>query len=223
MNRRTGTALAAGAGLFALWVAWGLSAKRATERVPYETVERFDGVELRHYPETVLAETTAPDGRAAFGRLFRYITGANEGAEMVAMTAPVSTRDAGTTIPMTAPVRTRSESSTVAMTAPVRTSERGDGVTMAFYLPAEFGPDAAPLPTDPAVRLVVEPPRTVAVRRFSWFTTDGRVERQREALLDGLARRGVEPRGEPYLLRYDPPWTPPFLRTNEVAVEVDEE
>lgn len=217
MNRGTKVALAAGAGLLGAWVAWGLWVKRSTERVPYETSERFDGVELRRYPETVLAETTAPDERTAFGRLYRYITGDNEGEASVAMTAPVSTR--GVDARVAAPVR---GGSTVAMTAPVRTSEAADGVTMAFYLPAEYDPDAAPVPTDPTVRLVVEPPRTVAVRQFSWFATDDRVARQRRALLDALARRGLEPQEDPQLLRYDPPWTPPFLRTNEVAVEVGE-
>jgi hypothetical protein len=91
---------------------------------------------------------------------------------------------------------------------------------MAFYLPAEYGPGTAPVPTDPTVRLVVEPPKTVAVRRFSWYAPERRVARQRRKLLSVLGARGIETRGEPYLLRYDDPWTPPFMRRNEVAIEV---
>jgi hypothetical protein len=203
MNWKRGL-VAATVGLAALWLGWGLFVRERTERVPYETRERFDGVELRAYPRTVLVETTAPGFGAAFRRLFDYISGENEGAQSVEMTAPVATQGA-----------------TVSMTAPVRTGSDGDEVTMAFYLPASYTPETAPVPTDPAVRLVVEPPRTVAVRRFSWYATEGRVERERRRLLDGLANRGLEPRGDVAVLQYDPPWTPPFLRTNEVAVDVN--
>lgn len=217
---RTKATLAGVAGLLALWVGWGAYVSRTTERVPHETIDRFDGVELRRYPRTVLAETTAADELTAFRRLFRYITGANEAREDVAMTVPVSTP--AETIPMTAPVRTLRGGEDLSMTAPVRTDPGGESTTMAFYLPREYTPDRAPVPTDPEVRLVVEPPRTVAARRFSWYATDGRVRRQRRRLLEALADRGLRPREEPVLLRYNDPWTPPFMRTNEVAVTVEE-
>ncbi|MFC7046735.1 SOUL family heme-binding protein [Halobacteriaceae archaeon GCM10025711] len=220
MNSRTRTLLATLGGLAALWVAWGAYVARTTERVPYETVDRFDGVELRHYPQAVLVETTASDPGTAFRRLFRYITGANEGREEVAMTAPVASR--GEAIPMTAPVRTLRAGEDVPMTAPVRTEGDDGAVTMAFYLPAEYAPETAPVPTDTSVRLVVEPARTVAVRRFSWYATDGRVARERRSLLDELAARGIETSDAPALLQYNDPWTPPFMRTNEVAVTVRE-
>jgi hypothetical protein len=93
---------------------------------------------------------------------------------------------------------------------------------MAFYLPAEYDYDSAPRPTDDEVRLVEQPGRTLAVLPFSWWTTDGRVARKTRELLAALddADDGVVQVGEPFLMRYDGPGTPPFLRTNEVAVEV---
>jgi hypothetical protein len=206
MQTRTKALLAGAGGLLAAWVGWGLYVDRSTERVPYETVETFDGVELRQYPRLVLAETTAEDERTAFNRLFGYISGENETGDEVAMTAPVTTQDAK--IPMTAPVRTQSEE---------------NEVTMAFYLPADYDPADAPIPTNSAVRLAVEPPRKLAVMSFSWYATEGRVQRHREALLDALASRGIEPRTRPTLLQYDDPFTPPFMRQNEVAVEVEDE
>jgi len=120
-------------GLLVLWIGWGVYVTRTTERVPSETLDRFDGVEIRRYPRTVLAETTAQDARTAFGRLFRYISGANASDEDVAMTAPVAVRDHS--IPMTAPVRTGSD---------------GGDVTMAFFLPQTYTPETArrrPTPT----------------------------------------------------------------------------
>jgi len=159
-------------GLLVLWIGWGVYVTRTTDRVPSETLDRFDGVEIRRYPRMVLVETTAQDARTAFGRLFRYISGANARDEDVGMTAPVAVR--GTSIPMTAPVRTGPDG--------------GGDVTMAFFLPQTYTPEIAPTPTDADVRLAVESPRTVAVRRFSWYATDDeRVARNRERLLEQLS------------------------------------
>lgn len=208
-----GLALAAG-------TAWATYNTRNTDRVPYETVLDLDGVELRRYPGVVLVETTAPNARAAFSRLFRYISGENEGERDVEMTAPVRTE--GEAIAMTAPVRV-TRGVDVPMTAPVRIGEGDGDVTMSFYLPAEYTPETAPEPTNPDVHLVAEPPRTLAVVSFSWWPTEGRIRGHERRLLDVLDEHGVEPVGEPFFLGYDAPGTPPFLRTNEVAVPVREQ
>lgn len=220
MVSRLTKATAAAGGLLALWIGWGVYSDRSAEEVPYETVDRIDGVEVRRYPLSVLVETTAPSQSVAFRRLFDYISGANEAGEDVSMTAPVATR--GEQISMTTPVRTLS-SETVPMTAPVRTDENGDGATMAFYLPPEYTPASAPTPTDSRVRLVVEPPRTVAATGFSWYATESRVDRARESLLTVLDEHGIERQDDPIVLQYDDPWTPPFMRRNEVAVTVADE
>ncbi|MEM4781736.1 MAG: heme-binding protein [Halalkalicoccus sp.] len=211
MNRRTAAFVAAGIALVAAASVRNVLEARSAERVDYELRDRRDGAEIRRYPRTVLVETTAPDERTAFNRLFRYIGGANEGNDEIAMTAPVRTDGtSGTEIPMTAPVRTdRGE------------DRAGENVTMAFYLPAEYDREAAPVPTEPQVRLVVEPPRTLAVVPFSWYASAGRIDRATDRLERALAAESLGAVGEPFLLRYDPPLTPPFLRTNEVAIEVE--
>lgn len=190
---------------------------RTTPRVEYETVSRIGDVEIRRYPPTVIVETTAPSENAAFRRLFRYISGENRSATEVSMTAPVES-DAGESVSMTVPV----ESESVAMTAPVESETAGGGVRMAFYLPGEYEYDSAPRPTADSVRLVEQPGRTLAVIGFSWWATDSRVERKTRELRSQLAAADTsfEIVGEPVLLRYEGPWVPPFLRTNEVAVPV---
>lgn len=213
MHRLLKAAAGLGVALVGAWTAWGVYATRTVERIPYETLDTVDGVEIRRYPRTVLVETTAPDERTAFRRLFQYIDGENDGGESVEMTAPVESDVEGS--------RMEGGGESIEMTAPVRTESDGSGTRMAFYLPDDYDPDDAPVPTDPAVRLVVEPPRTVAAYDFSWFATDGRVERARDRLRSSLAEAGVEVTGDPSLLRYDDPRMPPFLRTNEVVVEVD--
>lgn len=207
MNPITKAALAVGGLLFAGWVGWGVYSSRSAASVPYERLRRVDGVELRRYPQTVLVETTADDQYTAFGRLFRYLSGANRNNESISMTAPVETRD-GRSISMTAPVRSAG-------------TERATGGTRkAFYLPPDYDPDTAPAPTESGVELVVEPAKAVAVVRFSWYAPGWRVERWSRKLLATLDREGIEPLGEPSLLRYNDPWTPPFMRRNEVAVEI---
>lgn len=221
MRIRTTNFLAIVGGLFVAWVGWGAYVSRQIELTPYEPVDSFDDVELRRYPQSILVETTAEDRRVAFGRLYRYLSGANEGPNSAAMPPSVMAR--GEVGALTAPVRSvRASSEGVPMTAPVRTAEENGAITMSFYLPESYTTETAPMPTDPAVRLVVEPPRTVAAKRFSWYATAGRTERNRQKLLETLNERGIEPIGEPSVLQYNDPWTPPFMRRNEVVVSVAE-
>jgi hypothetical protein len=208
MQPLTKAALVGTGTLLAGWVAWGLYAGRSAESVPFERRGSVNDVELRHYPQTVRVETTASNQRDAFRRLFDYISGTNDCDHSVSMTAPVETRD-GTDVPMTAPVRSGGDESVA------------DAVRMSFYLPAEYDSESAPAPTDPDVALVTEEPKDVAVSRFSWYAPEWRVERRPQKLLATLDSAGIDTVGEPFLLRYDDPGTPPFMRRNEVAVEVN--
>jgi len=209
MNRLTKAALVAGGTAVAGLIGWSVYANQTadTERVPYTRIGQLNGVELRRYPQTMLVETAAPNQRTAFRRLFRYISGANTADRSIPMTTPVETQPR-TKILMTTPVRS------------VLTTNDAAKRRMAFYLPAEYDPDTAPEPTAANVELVTEPEKTVAVSPFSWYATDGRVKRHSQQLLDTLAGEDIEPVGALSLLQYNSPWTPPFLRRNEVAVEV---
>lgn len=210
MRRKTVTAVVLGLTLGSA-AAWTLGQRRTTEQVPYSVVDRVAGVELRQYPPAVAVETTASSERVAFGRLFRYLSGSNRARADVSMTAPVETV-----------ARTRSSGREVAMTAPVGTrgANDGDGVRMSFYLPTDYDHETAPEPTEDRVHLVAIPERVAAVRRFSWWSTAGRVAAQTHRLERGLRCAGYRADGEPTLLRYDPPWALPLLRRNEVAVTV---
>ncbi|MFP4270692.1 MAG: SOUL family heme-binding protein [Alphaproteobacteria bacterium] len=81
-------------------------------------------------------------------------------------------------------------------------------------------PGAAPAPEDPRVRLVEVPAETLAVLRFSGRPSDARVAEKTDELMAALDRAGVDPAGRPQAFFYDPPWTLPPLRRNEVAVAV---
>lgn len=202
---------------------WTLYQRYRTEAVPYSVVARVDDVELRRYPEAVLAETVAPSENAAFRRLFRYIAGANDGDDALSMTTPVEVGGATTAAEATAPAEGGRLGRAIPMTVPVVTDQdrRSDGVRMAFYLPSEYDADSAPKPTDDDVEIVGISERTLAVERFTWRPTDRRIDRETDRLLETLETAGVPIAGEPFFMGYDAPWALPFLRRNEVAVEVE--
>jgi hypothetical protein len=179
------------------------------EQPPYAVVRPAEpgGIELRDYPARVAAETD-DDGRrsAAFERLFRYITGANAAGERVAMTAPVQQTARGELIAMTVPVQSAGRD--------------GSAGVMRFFLPAKVAAEGPPAPTDPLVRIATAPAQRVAVLRFSGVPSGARVAEKKRTLAERVAAAGLSSVGEPFLLTYDAPFTLPFLRRNEVAVEV---
>ncbi|WP_375465314.1 heme-binding protein [uncultured Methylobacterium sp.] len=169
----------------------------------YSVVERLDrGVEVRAYEERLAIETDERgrgDGEA-FGRLFRYITGANRRGDRIAMTTPLET--GGQRIAMTVPV------------------EQGAGGTMRFFLPRDIAVAGPPEPTEAGVRLVRVQAEKIAALRFSGsITPEARTEQER-ILTEVLATSGRTTIAPPFLMGYDPPFALPFLRRNEVAARL---
>jgi hypothetical protein len=182
----------------------------ATEEAEYTVVAEHDGLELRRYAPHILAETAVEGeferaGNRAFGRLFDYISGANRSRAKIDMTAPVVQEAGGERIDMTAPVVQEAE---------------GDAWRVAFVLPAAYSPETAPEPTSPDVTLRVVPERLVAAVRFSGTWRAERFAGHESGLRARLAEHGLEPAGAAVYARYDPPFTPWFLRRNEVLIPV---
>ena len=185
------------------------------EQPRYDVVATLGGgVEVRRYGPRLVAETVVEGNdeeaarNAAFRILAGYIFGANAGEREVAMTAPVEVAREGSEIAMTAPVA-------VAPAQPGR-------YVMRFFLPSRYELATAPAPTDPRVRLLVAPPETVAVLPFTGSTAPSRVAARAAELQQLLASSAWRAIGEPTALFYDPPWTIPWLRRNEVAVAVEQ-
>ncbi len=176
----------------------------------YRAVVSEPPFEIRHYPALTVARTQAAGPRddavdTGFRRLFDYIRGANLPAEDIPMTAPVITEPAGREIPMTAPVITQ---------------ERSDAWQVMFVLPAGTDARNAPRPTDPDVEIDTLPARRVAVVRFSGFLDAENIAAQRRRLAGWLDSRGEQPAGPWQAAGYNPPWTLPWLRRNEVMVPI---
>lgn len=184
----------------------------AIETPEYRVIEQDGAFELRRYDTYLIAETEVDAGfmnagNVAFGRLFRYISGANTSGTEIAMTAPVeqSNRERGEKIAMTAPVEQAVD----------------DGVyRVGFVVPRKFNRETVPRPTDARIRIREVPPRTVAVWRYTgrWTEENFREhERELRALLKARSLQ-AEPGDSAIIARYDAPFMPWFLRRNEVLI-----
>jgi hypothetical protein len=175
-----------------------LLSRSSAGSIPYAVTGKTGEIEFRHYPELVLATVDTTEDNTGFNLLFTYISGSNKPREKIPMTAPVITSQK---IPMTAPVVS-------------------DTASMSFVMPAGSTRENIPDPLDSRVRIVTLPERDIAVIRFSGYAPQEDVDAATSRLQDGLKTAGIVTTGQPFLMRYDSPWTPGFLRRNEVATEI---
>jgi len=184
-------------------------AAMAIEEPRFKVLEQDGSFELREYSPYIVAETRVEAGfedagSIAFQRLFRYISGDNIAQQKIAMTAPV----------------TQSRGEKISMTAPVSQVADGNAYLVAFTLPSTYTLATAPQPLDPTVRIRAVPAQLIACWRYSGRWTASNY-RDHEALLrERIKARGLITRGAPVLARYNPPFTPWFMRRNEVLIPV---
>ncbi|KAL5228424.1 hypothetical protein ABZP36_016689 [Zizania latifolia] len=211
--------------------------KITVETPKHEVVHTGSGYEVRKYPPCVAAEVTYDPAEmkgnrdGGFTVLANYIGALgrpqNTRPENIAMTAPVITSGEPENIAMTAPVITSGEPEPMAMTAPVITSDGGGQaggktITMQFLLPSKYTKvEEAPRPTDERVVLREVGERKYGVVRFSGLTGDKVVKEKTEGLKAALEKDGFTIKGPFVLARYNPPFTLPPLRTNEVMIPVE--
>jgi hypothetical protein len=183
----------------------------AIEEPAYRVVLEDGAFELRDYATQIVAETVVEGpmedaSSRAFRTLFRYIDGAN------------TTRDK---IEMTAPVTQAKRSQKIAMTAPVgQQAAPAGGWAVTFAMPAEYTMDTLPRPTDPKVRIREIPAYRAAVIRYSGTWSESKFRKHLAELEDWMASQRFEAAGGPVWARYNAPFTPWFLRRNEILIPV---
>jgi hypothetical protein len=199
--------------LFLVWIVSGYLPTMNIKTPAYTVMERKRGYEIRQYAPYVIAETHQkgrgqgqgpPSG--GFNELFRYISGENISRSKIPMTAPVLKGTEGWKIPMTAPVVKEGE---------------GGAETIAFVMPPGLTIEELPRPKSLAVHLRAVPAHVAAAVTFSDYATDVAIREHTESLLDALQREGLTVRSAPRIALYNPPWTPPFMRKNEILIEID--
>ena len=183
----------------------------AIEEATYKVVKKDNKFEIRDYVPHILAETVVEGdfeeaGNKAFNVLFGYISGDNRSREKLAMTAPVSQVPKGEKIKMTAPVGQQSVQESWAVS---------------FMMPASYTLETLPEPEDPKVTLRQVPARRIAAVRYSGFWNEKGYLRYKLELESWIREKGLTIVGDPIWARYNAPFTPWFLRRNEILIPVD--
>ena len=180
------------------------------EEPKFALVRKDGAFELRDYEASVVAEVTVTGdqqeaGRKGFGLLAGYIFGGNSKHRKIAMTAPVTKIAKGEMIAMTALV--------------TQIAGKGDWLVR-FTMPGHIALDELPIPNDQAVTIRALPPARFAILRFSGLASEAKVADMTAKLLVIVKAQGLLPVGPSSIANYNPPWTPWFLRRNEVMFQV---
>lgn len=187
---------------------WSVAGIRTEEEPKHLVVGKIGIVEIRRYAPRLAADTVvAGDEEKArndgFSRLAGYIFGGNKGDRRIDMTAPVS-----------------QQASKIAMTTPVSQQATAGGWRIRFFLPANLTKDTAPEPNDPLVTITEVPEEVFAVLRFTGSVGAEAVAEQTATLAAIVRGSDWNAAGDPVAWFYNPPWTLPPLRRNEVAIPV---
>ena len=179
--------------------------------------------EVRHYVPILIAETIVEgDMDAASSKGFRliadFIFGNNQQADS----------DKKAKIAMTAPVTVEPQSSKIAMTAPVTVEPQAAESSMKtsktwrvnFVMPSQYTLATIPKPKNNAVTLREVPSKYFIVHKYSGFNTVSRVQAKTDEAVEWAIKRSYKIIGTPQLSRYDPPWTLPMFRRNEIMIEI---
>ncbi len=185
----------------------------AIEIPDYQVIESDQAFEVREYPTYLIAETEVQAGfmdagNVAFGRLFRYISGANVSQQRISMTAPVE--------------QSVKEGERIVMTAPVEQVKTEDMYRVGFIVPRQYTLETVPQPLDPRVKVRQVNARRVAVWRYSGRWTEDNFRENERMLRDALRTRGISvaPTAPAIIARYDAPFMPWFMRRNEVHISL---
>ena len=189
----------------------------ATEEPRFSIIEKSEPFELRSYAPQLIAEVKVEgDLDTASSQGFRliaaFIFGQNQVSEKISMTAPVAIETA--------------QSTKIAMTVPVGievSKDSAKGVSQwvfSFVMPSEYTMATLPKPLNPLVSIRELPAQRRAAITFSGFYNEAKVLEKTKALEDWIKSKQWQPIGNPQFARYNPPWSIPFMRRNEILITV---
>jgi effector-binding domain-containing protein len=191
------------------------NAAMATEEPKFTLIEKEEAFELRTYAPKIIAEVLVDgDMSEASGNGFKLIADFIFGN---------NTAQSGKSekISMTAPVSVKATSEKISMTAPVGLQQANNGWRVYFVMPSQYTMQTLPKPNNPKVNIKLMPEQKFAVIRFSGLVGEEKMDAKLAELNQWIARKNLKVLGSPELARYNPPWTLPFLRRNELMVEVN--
>ena len=184
---------------------------RTADEPNYQVLNDYDNIQIRQYPPLLVAQTQVTgdyktSGKQGFKRLAGYIFGDNQAQQTIEMTTPV--------------MQEQKESEFIEMTTPVLQQHVGDVWTMAFMIPSSYTLATVPKPLDPEVKLTELPSKKVAVLSYTGRLTEANIQEKSTELQTWLSEHHYTPLSPAQSAAYDPPWTVPFLRRNEIHIEI---
>ncbi len=187
----------------------------ATEEPKFTLLEKDQSFELRLYEPKILAEvvvngTMREASSKGFKLIADFIFGNN-----------IATSGKSEKISMTAPVLIEPHAEKISMTAPVNVEQSGAGWKVNFVMPSQYSLETLPKPNNPLVKIKPIPAMKFAVIQFSGLVDEEKMAKKVTDLEQWISTKQLKVLGNAELARYNPPWTLPFLRRNEVRIEVE--
>ena len=184
---------------------------RNYEILSYRTLLKEREFEIRAYDNYLTASVESEgsyedSSDSSFNLLFKYISGDNVSREKIEKTAPI--------------IKRKKLKEKIEMTAPVFQKKEGNRWTMFFVLPSKYNLENVPVPSDPRVVIKLIKSQKAAVVQYSGIMNDEKIKINSLKLLKWVNRKKYRMIGVPYSAGYDPPWTIPFLRRNEILVQI---
>ncbi|MGL4534428.1 MAG: SOUL family heme-binding protein [Fusobacteriaceae bacterium] len=184
---------------------------RTTEEPEYQVVKKEKSFEIREYEPIMVAEVATQgdyeeSSKKGFNKLAKYIFGENISQEKIGMTVPVFQEKNG---------------GKISMTAPVIQEKTNEGWIMRFTMPARYTFETLPMPIDKDIKIVMSESKKMAVITYTGILTGKKIESNTVLLREWLIKNGYKELSPPQSAGYDPPWTIPFLRKNEVQIEIE--
>lgn len=185
------------------------------DTAPYTSImsDKEQKIEVRNYESMILVSTimSGDIGNSAFRKLFKYISGENEGSAEIAMTAPVIMDEKDTA----------KKGAEISMTSPVFMNKSAEeDALMSFVMPKDFTLATTPKPTNPEVKVSELTDYKVAAIQFSGTLSDSNIKKYTNILTNWMAENGYNAISKPVTAGYNGPLTLPMWRRNEVLIEV---
>ena len=194
----------------------------ATEEPKYTVLTQVDDFELRRYDEQLVAQTWVSGdqdsaSREGFKVLADYIFGNNTApsgdSSKISMTAPVTMQADNK--------KSDNESQKIAMTAPVQQQLQNGIWKVSFVMPAKYQMHTLPKPNNAIVTINRILKKRYVVIQFSGLSSNENIEHYEKLLMQYVKTENIKTVGLPTYAFYNPPWTLPFMRRNEIMFEIE--
>ena len=195
-----------------IFIFWGTNLS-ALEEPKYSVLKEYENFEIRNYASYLVAEVDIEGsynktGNEAFRILAGYIFGDNQSSTKMNMTAPVESEAIQTSERMN-------------MTAPVFSNKNINGYTYRFVMESKYTQETLPVPNNSKIRITEIKDRVMAVISFSGRWSQKNFEKHEQILVNDLKNAGIGVASEAIYARYNAPFTPWFLRRNEIMFEIE--